>query len=266
MSAMEEKEVAEVNGLEETMEDDDDCMIVEEQSLSAEEQAESKKTEGNGFYKQQKYRDALECYTQAINLCPTCAAYYGNRAATYMMLKRYKDALADAQQSVHLDPAFVKGYIREGKCHLILGNALAALKSFNHVLEHDPDNAVALHELKHVKSVQEMERKVELNIGKKEYRTAVFCLDRCLDHSPASVRYKVLKAEALTYLDRQQEAQELANDVLGRDGMNADALYVRGLSLYYRITQRKPSSISSRSFAWHPTTTRLEEPLGKPSS
>jgi len=39
---------------------------------------------------------------------------------------------------------------------------------------------------------------------------AVFCLDRCLDHSPACIRFKVLKAEALSYLGRQQDAQELA--------------------------------------------------------
>ena len=30
--------------------------------------AEHKKEEGNTFYKQQKYKEALECYTQAISM------------------------------------------------------------------------------------------------------------------------------------------------------------------------------------------------------
>lgn len=46
-------------------------------------------------------------------LCPTCAAYYGNRAATYMMLSQYDKALEDARRSTQIDPAFVKVRI----CH-----------------------------------------------------------------------------------------------------------------------------------------------------
>ena len=41
-------------------------------------------------------------------LCPTYAAYYGNRAATYMMLGNYDKALADARQSTGIDSKFTK--------------------------------------------------------------------------------------------------------------------------------------------------------------
>ncbi|XP_076445669.1 dnaJ homolog subfamily C member 7-like [Babylonia areolata] len=235
MSDMEVKETTQMNGMAETPEDDDIEMIEENET----EKAETKKEEGNTFYKQQKYREALECYTQAINLCPSCAAYHGNRAATYMMLKKYKEALRDAQQALQLDPSFIKGYIREGKCHLMLGNSMAASKSYNHVLELDPKNSTALTELKNVQGLQDLEDKVELNFVRGDHRTAMFCLDRCLDHSPACVRFKVLKAEALTLLGRHQDSQELANDILQREGMNADAVYVRGLSLYYQDNTEK---------------------------
>ncbi|PVD39415.1 hypothetical protein C0Q70_02045 [Pomacea canaliculata] len=232
MSGMEVLEEPTENGIDE----DDDVAMMEANPL---DQAEIKKEEGNTFYKQKKYKDALECYNQAINLCPTCAAYYGNRAATFIMLNRYKDALADAQQAVNMDPNFVKGYIREGKCHMALGNALAASKSFNHALELEADNSVVLAEVNSLKSLQDHDAKVELNFGKGDYRTAIFNLDRCLDISPACTRYKVLKAEAFTYLSRFQEAQEIANDILTREGMNADAIYVRGLCLYYQDNTEK---------------------------
>ncbi|KAG8265386.1 DnaJ sub C member 7, partial [Homalodisca vitripennis] len=62
----------------------------------------------------------------------------------------------------------------------------------------------------------------------------VYYLDRSLDVAPACTRLKVLKAECLAYLGRYQEAQELANDIVSADQTNADAIYVRGMCLYYQ--------------------------------
>lgn len=45
-------------------------------------------------------------------MCPKNASYYGNRAATLMMLCRYREALEDSQKAVRLDDDFMKvGYI-----------------------------------------------------------------------------------------------------------------------------------------------------------
>ena len=38
----------------------------------------------------------------------------------------------------------------------------------------------------------------------------VFCMDRCIEASPGSNKYRVLKAECLALLRRYQEAQEIA--------------------------------------------------------
>merc|ERR1711962_1138342 len=130
--------------------------------------ADAKKEEGNNLYKDHKYTEALACYTEAITICPTCAAFYGNRSATYIMLNRYKDGLADAQYAIQLDTGFVKGYLREGKCHLALGSPVAALRSYRHAMEIEPNNTIAQ-----------------------------------------------------------------------REGMNADALYVRGMCLYYQDNTEK---------------------------
>ena len=43
-----------------------------------------------------------------LELCPESPSYYENRAACYMMLHQYKDALEDARKSVALDNTFVK--------------------------------------------------------------------------------------------------------------------------------------------------------------
>ena len=53
------------------------------------------------------------------DLCPMCAAYYGNRAAAYMMLSQYEKALEDARRSTQLDHTFVKVRVAFATCILL---------------------------------------------------------------------------------------------------------------------------------------------------
>lgn len=41
-------------------------------------------------------------------MCPNVSRYYGNRAACYMMLGQYRDALTDAKKCIELEPTFSK--------------------------------------------------------------------------------------------------------------------------------------------------------------
>lgn len=69
----------------------------------------------------------LSALTFSPDTCPNNASYYGNRAATLMMLGRFREALGDAQQSVRLDDSFVRvcgknhiWYTSECPCFLLL--------------------------------------------------------------------------------------------------------------------------------------------------
>ncbi|XP_030112110.2 dnaJ homolog subfamily C member 7 [Taeniopygia guttata] len=199
----------------------------------ARREAEAFKEQGNAYYAKKDYNEAFNYYTKAIDTCPNNASYYGNRAATLMMLGRFREALEDAQQSVRLDDSFVRGHLREGKCHLSLGNAMAASRCFQRVLELDHKNSQAQQELKNATTVLEYEKIAEVDFEKRDFRKVVFCMDRALEFAPACHRFKILKAECLALLGRYPEAQSVASDILRMDSTNADALYVRGLCLYY---------------------------------
>lgn len=41
-------------------------------------------------------------------MCPNILRYYSNRAACYMMLGQYRDALTDAKKCIELEPKFSK--------------------------------------------------------------------------------------------------------------------------------------------------------------
>uniref|UniRef100_A0A8C4EMS0 DnaJ heat shock protein family (Hsp40) member C7 n=1 Tax=Dicentrarchus labrax TaxID=13489 RepID=A0A8C4EMS0_DICLA len=196
-------------------------------------QAEGFKEQGNAFYSQKDYSEAFNYYTRAIDASPRTASYYGNRAATLMMLRRFREALEDSQQAVRLDDCFMKGHLREGKCHLLLGNAMAASRSFQKVLELEPANREAQQENKTAETLLEFERMADFGFEKRDFRKVVFCMDRALAVASACHRFKILKAECLALLGRYPEAQSVASDILRMDSTNADALYVRGLCLYY---------------------------------
>jgi len=197
-------------------------------------QADQRKEEGNQLYKTRSYREALQKYSEAISLCPQTAAFYGNRSACHMMLSQFSQALQDAKTAVQLDQDFVKGYVRVAKCCISLGDVVSADQAIDKVLTLEPTNtAIVKQEQTSLAQLKKFQADTEQAYRVKDYRKALFCIDRALSVAVASHQLKVARAECLAYLGRYGEAQEIANDILRMDSMNADAIYVRGLCLYY---------------------------------
>lgn len=221
--------------------DDNDVAVIE----TSEKLAEAKKELGNTHYKAKQYGKALLCYAEAINLCPDLASNYGNRAACYLMLGQYKEALEDARKSVLLDPKFTKGWLRVIKCCIALGDVSAAENALSQLREKSPDQIVS-QEAQNLHQLKNYCEEAQKAIDKKEYRKALYCLDRALDIAVGCKRLKVLKAECLAYLGRFQESQEVANGIIVGDQNNADAIFVRGLCLYFQDNVERAFSYFQR--------------------
>lgn len=116
---------------------------------------------------------------------------------------------------------------------MALGDQQASIRSYNQVLQLEPNSVVGKKELHVAQNLQKFEKMAEEDFEKKDYRRALFCIDQCLQQCTTCIRYKIKKAELLTLLGRLPEAQEIANDILRLENMNADAIYVRGMCLYY---------------------------------
>eukprot|EP00596_Hydrurales_sp_CCMP1899_P000386 CAMPEP_0119048518 /NCGR_PEP_ID=MMETSP1177-20130426/59348_1 /TAXON_ID=2985 /ORGANISM="Ochromonas sp, Strain CCMP1899" /LENGTH=914 /DNA_ID=CAMNT_0007024513 /DNA_START=168 /DNA_END=2909 /DNA_ORIENTATION=- len=68
--------------------------------------AEKLKTQGNNSYKAKDYKGAVRYYSQAIGMMPTEGAFYGNRAAGWIMLKEFKKAVDDCVTGLKLEKTF----------------------------------------------------------------------------------------------------------------------------------------------------------------
>ncbi|KAL0102585.1 hypothetical protein PUN28_018113 [Cardiocondyla obscurior] len=205
-----------------------------EESESTKKLAETKKETANQYYSQKQYKKALVGYNEVIALCPNVSRYYSNRAACYMMLGQYRDALTDAKKCIELEPTFSKAYIRKIKCCLILGDILEAETTLKKLLEFDPKNESVAAEQKDIAYVKKFLTDADTAYTAKDYRKVVYCMDRCCDKSTSATRFKLTKAECLALLGRYQEAQDIAYDSLHIDKHNAEALYIRGMCLYFQ--------------------------------
>jgi len=225
--------------------------------------AEEKKEEGNQHYKQKQYREALSKYSEAIDLCPQCVAFYGNRSACYLMLGQPRQALEDARTATGLDPGFSKGWSRMARCCVMLGDTVSARQALTKLSALGDDHTG---EQKNIEQVEKMVGDSKQACSAGDYRKALWCLDQALQISNYSTTIKTSRAECLAFLGRYAEASETANSVLQIDNLNADAIYVRGLCLYYEDNVDKAFSHFTQVLRFAPDHVRAKEIYKKAKS
>ena len=101
-----------------------------EKELFDPELAEKIKQEGNQFFKEGKWPEAIEKYTQAIKHNPKDHKIYSNRATCFCKLMQWDAAMVDCDKAIEIDPLFIKAYIRKGKINHCLKQYHKALDAF----------------------------------------------------------------------------------------------------------------------------------------
>ncbi|CAN7123975.1 unnamed protein product [Brassica rapa subsp. narinosa] len=102
--------------------------------------AEEERDKGNGFFKEQKYPEAVRHYSEAIKRNPKDVRAYSNRAACYTKLGALPEGLKDAEKCIELDSSFTKGYTRKGAIQFFMKEYDKAMETYQEGLKHDPKN------------------------------------------------------------------------------------------------------------------------------
>jgi len=105
--------------------------------------AEKYKSEGNEFFKNNKFNEAMEKYTQAIDLkveTKNNAIYYSNRAFVNLKLENYGSTIQDANTAIKIDPNFIKAYYRRASAYCFLRKYEEALKDLLFLKTKIPDD------------------------------------------------------------------------------------------------------------------------------
>ncbi len=114
---------------------------------------EKLKEEGGKFYKASQWAEAIDCYSKAIDLNPSAAVLYSNRALCHLRLSDFARAREDAENAIKFDSKVIKYY-------RTLSLALQELKLHRHTaeackagLELDPSDEVLLSRLKEIQKL-----------------------------------------------------------------------------------------------------------------
>mmetsp|Transcript_9085 Transcript_9085/g.27316 ORF Transcript_9085/g.27316 Transcript_9085/m.27316 type:complete len:375 (+) Transcript_9085:371-1495(+) len=102
------------------------------------EDADDLKRRGNDAFAAGSHDEAIALYTSAIELDPTNAVLFSNRAAAYTKLEEYQKAKFDADMCIELKPEWAKGYWRKGTAEIEGQEYNAAIKTFERGLEYCP--------------------------------------------------------------------------------------------------------------------------------
>uniref|UniRef100_A0AAR2IMZ2 LON peptidase N-terminal domain and ring finger 3 n=1 Tax=Pygocentrus nattereri TaxID=42514 RepID=A0AAR2IMZ2_PYGNA len=109
--------------------------------------------EGNGLYAERKLEAALEKYNEAIHTAPKDHVLYSNRSKINFSLKRFEDALADANMACKLKPLWEKGHIRKAQALTALGKHEEALTEYLISITLNPESKLAKTEAQKVSRI-----------------------------------------------------------------------------------------------------------------
>jgi len=98
------------------------------------------KNKGNTAFQQGKFDEAVQYFTEAINLDPGNHILYSNRSGAFCSLKKWKEALEDANKTIQLKADWAKGYSRKGAALFGEGDLDGAAAAYSEGLKLEPNN------------------------------------------------------------------------------------------------------------------------------
>jgi len=117
--------------------------------------ADAEKALGNEQFKLGNYDQAIVHFTKAVEIEPN-HVLYSNRSACYCGLRKYQEALDDAEKCIAMKGDWGKGYGRKGAALHGLGSFEDAIKAYEEGLEKEPSLSMLTNGLADAK--RELER------------------------------------------------------------------------------------------------------------
>lgn len=103
--------------------------------ISASDQAEQLKQDGNLYFKKNRLGAAIDAYTEAITLCPNVPVYWTNRALCHRKRNDWTRVEEDCLKAIQLDHKSVKGHYMLGLALLQREKYAEGIKSLQRALD-----------------------------------------------------------------------------------------------------------------------------------
>jgi len=140
-------------------------------SLKLKECAEAYSNRGIAYAKLNKYEQAIEDFSKAIELNPDDAEAYYNRGLAYAKLNEHEQAIEDYGKAIKLNPNYAEAYNNRGVAYAKLNEHEQAIKDYDETIKLNPNDAAAYNnrgaayaELnKYERAIEDYGKAIELN-------------------------------------------------------------------------------------------------------
>eukprot|EP01040_Poterioochromonas_malhamensis_P000743 gene743-793_t len=193
--------------------------------------AQSKKNEGNTFFKNKQYEQAILKYTEAIELDSSDVTFFSNRSACYAALGKWTEAAEDGRQCIMTDRSFVKGYFRSALALQNLGNLEGALDAIKRGLGIDSQNAdlkkmsKEIEEQQRLKKVEGYITSAEIQLKENDITAAFRSVDSGLRLDPHNRDLNRLMDRVRPLYERAEKQRLASLDPKERLKEEGDALF-----------------------------------------
>lgn len=111
------------------------------------------KNRAKGSLTSKNYPEAIQLYSKGIEIKPNDSILFANRSMCFLSMGKNDEALSDAEQSVHYDPSYAKGYFRKGSALVALKNYSSATEAFQRGLDLAPGDKSFLTQLQKLQTI-----------------------------------------------------------------------------------------------------------------
>jgi DnaJ homolog subfamily C member 7 len=171
---------------------------VARKSLRTMKKLDRARTAANDMFKRGKYSDAVEAYTEALEIDPankvTNSKLLGNRAMARIKIKEFDEAKADCDQALKLDPTYTKARRTRAKATGESGDWEQAVKDLKTLAEENQSDAELAKELRNAE--------LELKKSKRKDWYKILGVDKDAGDKDIERAYK--KKAALLHPDKTQ--------------------------------------------------------------
>lgn len=188
-------------------------------------------SEGNNYFKNKQYEEAIRKYSEAIELDPSDVTFFSNRSACYAALNKWTEAAEDGRQCIMTDKSFVKGYFRHALALQNLGNLEGAQDSVKRGLGIDSSNADLktksreIDEAMRVKRVEGYITVSEMQMKEGDIAGAYKSLDAALRLDPTNTTLNRLMDRVRPQYERSEKSRVANLDPKERIKEEADAMF-----------------------------------------
>lgn len=172
--------------------------------LKRAKELERKKDAGNEAFRKGDFKIARDLYTEALAVDPdnkgTNAKLYQNRAQTNNRLKDWKEAIADCDEALKLDPSYTKARKTRAKALGESGNWEEAVREYKAVLESNPEEPGLRKELRNAE--------MELKKSKRKDYYKILGLDKNCSETDIKKAYR--KMAIIHHPDKNPDNPEAA--------------------------------------------------------